>query len=443
MAPQPPDSFKTAGYTRGAGTKDDAPRAVVVCPYPKHGAPARDMLAYKEEETVSLAHTLGLETVARETLLLSRPSPSLLIGGGAADRIAETAEEADAELCVFGCLLTPIQQRNLEKRLNMKVIDRTALILEIFAARATTKEGTLQTELAAQEYLRTRLVRSWTHLERQRGGRGFLAGPGESQIESDRRAIRERIASIKKKLEKAVTTRRLHRKKRKEIPYKIVALAGYTNAGKSTLFNALTQADAPAEDKLFATLDPKIRPVRLPGGRVIMLADTVGFISDLPAELVAAFRATLEEVSEADLVLHVRDAASPMAQEHKADVEETLAGLIDEETRASGVVEIMNKADLLERPPVNDGAFPVHVSAINGAGLDSLKEAIEAHFAGGDTAFRARVPQEEGKLIAFIHDTAVVKELRYEDGYAVIRAVAGEKALARLQKRLGQAMTLL
>lgn len=433
-----PRYLRTVGEGRGDGhaTRPDAVRALVVCAYAKQNAPGEELRRYKQEETESLAGTLGLEVVHSTTLLLSKPSPSVLIGGGMAETLKARAEEEEAELCVFGCLLTPIQQRNLEKTLGMKVIDRTALILEIFAARASTAEGRLQTELAAQEYLKTRLVRSWTHLERQRGGKGFLGGPGERQIESDRRAIRERIAVIKKKLDKTVRTRRLHRKKRQDVPYKIVALAGYTNAGKSTLFNALTAGGAVAEDKLFATLDPKIRPVSLPGGRTIMLADTVGFISDLPTELVAAFRATLEEVSEADVVLHVRDAASPMAIEQKADVEHTLSGLIDMNMMQHSVMEVMNKADLL--PPLPDGAASaaLYVSALSNSGMDALKHALANRLAEDETAYRVTLPVGNGDIPALLHTCGTVRNTAYEeDGSILIDVLLTDEAAGKIRYR--------
>jgi GTP-binding protein HflX len=421
------------------------PDAVVLCPWIQGKAPiAEDMLDYKEREAVALAETLGLKVKHRETVRITRPSPSTYIGSGLVERLKPLTEGGETVL-VMNCAISPVQQRNLERALQCKTIDRTALILEIFAARASTSEGKLQVELAALEYEKTRLVRSWTHLERQRGGsggRGFLGGPGETQIESDRRAIRERIGLIRRKLEKVVNTRGLHRSARKKVPYPVVALAGYTNAGKSTLFNAVTQSDVLAEDKLFATLDPSLRMAKLPSGRRALLADTVGFISDLPTELVAAFRATLEEVALADVILHVRDISCPMATDQKADVEAVLDQILPPEEREGRVVEALNKADLL--PPEqrdvlflheNDKDVPaVAVSALTGEGISRLLAAVDAVLAKSETEYRVAFPCEDGAFRAFLCRNASVHGIRAEGEACVAYAGMTEKQYGRVRK---------
>jgi GTP-binding protein HflX len=308
--------------------------------------------------------------------------PATLLGSGQMEAQGAALKAASVDVAVLDAQLSPVQQRNLENAWGCKVIDRTGLILDIFGERAATREGALQVELAHLEYQRSRLVRSWTHLERQRGGFGFLGGPGESQIEADRRLISDRIVRLKKELEQVRRTRGLHRSARKRVPYPIVALVGYTNAGKSTLFNTLTGAAVMAKDQLFATLDPTMRGLRLPSGRQVILSDTVGFISELPTELVAAFRATLEEVAEADVILHIRDAAHPDSASQRADVIEVLesmvaSGLLDAEWQRRSI-EVLNKADLLggiANVPARHNT--IAVSAISGEGLGTLKAAIE------------------------------------------------------------------
>lgn len=398
---------------------------LVLHPHFKHGELASRSPEGRLAEAVGLTHAIQLDI--RESLVVpvSEAKPATLIGQGKIEEIKVIVTEHEIALVVMDCKLSPVQQRNLEKAWSCKVIDRTALILEIFGARARTAEGKLQVELASLNYQKSRLVRSWTHLERQRGGFGFLGGPGESQIETDRRLIRDRITKIKRELETVVRTRELHRKTRREVPYPIVALVGYTNAGKSTLFNRLTGATVEAVDKLFATLDPTIRALTLPAGMKIMLSDTVGFVSDLPHDLVAAFRATLEEVLEADLILHVRDISHEETEAQKQDVETVLKELFDKGHEMPPLIEVWNKIDLIApasrpEPPApryetNLASLPV--SALTGEGTDALLARVEEILSERFyvTAHYTLRPHQ-GKQMAWLHSHgSVLKEDQQEE----------------------------
>jgi GTP-binding protein HflX len=356
----------------------------------------------------------------RTILPLRAPRPSTLLGGGQVEQVAQEVKLHGIAVAVVDAQLSPVQQRNLERAWGCKVIDRTGLILEIFGERARTREGALQVELAHLDYQRTRLVRSWTHLERQRGGFGFLGGPGESQIEIDRRLIGDRMAKIRRELEEVRRTRGLHRGARKRVPYPMIALVGYTNAGKSTLFNALTGAAVYARDQLFATLDPTMRGLKLPSGRSVILSDTVGFISDLPHELVEAFRATLEEVAEADIILHVRDIAHPNSAAQRADVIGVLDGMVKDGTLDEAwperTIEVLNKADLLDDAALSElaglGERALLVSALTGAGLDRLRAALDARLSAGLPVHRITLGPAEGAALAWLYAHGEVLERR-------------------------------
>ena len=383
--------------------------AVVLLPYSKNTPDLRDPEA-RLDEAVSLTKAIDLNVVHNECVSVREIKAGTYLGQGTIDRLAGIIESEKVDVVIMACHLSPLQQRNLEKAWNTKVIDKTALILEIFGQRARTKEGVLQVELAHLTYARSRLVRSWTHLERQRGGAGFLGGPGETQIELDRRLIDEDIVKIKKELAEVKKTRELHRKARKRVPYPIVALVGYTNAGKSTLFNRLTKADVFAKDLLFATLDPTMRQVRLPNGQNIILSDTVGFISDLPTELVMAFRATLEEVLEADIIVHVRDYSHPDTEAQKQDVESVLCDLGLSETVENGMLEALNKIDMLpdderdcifEKSARHPNKWPI--CAKTGEGLDDLLLAIQNRLTAGYKKIDIKIPIADGKGIALAY----------------------------------------
>ena len=401
-------------------------------------------------ESAGLARAIQLDVVAEEIVPLPQPRPATLFGSGKVGELATLIGESNVTLAIVDHALSPVQQRNLEKAWSCKVLDRTGLILEIFGQRAATREGRLQVELAHLTYQKSRLVRTWTHLERQRGGFGFLGGAGEAQIETDRRLIDERIAAIRKELVVVVKTRGLHRAGRSRVPLPIVAIVGYTNAGKSTLFNRLTGAAVSAKDQVFETLDPTMRELRLSGGRRAILSDTVGFISDLPHALVAAFRATLEEVVGADLILHVRDISHPETEAQRHDVEAVL-GELGIETEAAGgpVLEVWNKADRLsaperadaERAIVRHGHRAVLVSAHTGEGVEALLAAIDRRLGAHDEILSVQIPVGHGRLLSWLHAHAEVLAEETEESGAIIARIriapANRGKLAGQLKRAG------
>ncbi|MBY5581995.1 GTPase HflX [Rhizobium leguminosarum] len=398
------------------------------------------------EEATGLAQAIDLDVVNGQIVPVNDPRPATLLGTGKIGEIKALLDERDSGLVIVDHPLTPVQQRNLEKEWNAKVIDRTGLILEIFGRRASTKEGTLQVDLAHLNYQKGRLVRSWTHLERQRGGGGFMGGPGETQIEADRRMLQDRIIKLERELEQVVRTRQLHRAKRRKVPHPIVALVGYTNAGKSTLFNRITGAGVLAEDMLFATLDPTLRRMKLPHGRTVILSDTVGFISDLPTHLVAAFRATLEEVLEADLILHVRDMSDADNQAQSSDVMRILNDLgIDEAEAEKRLIEVWNKIDRLE-PEVHDtmvqksagASNVVAVSAVSGEGVDTLMEEISRRLSGVMTVATIRLPVDKLALLPWLYDHAIVDSREdNEDGTITLDLRLSETEATELERRIG------
>ena len=415
-------------------------RAAVILPWERHGRDASGVdqpraAEARLAEAVGLAASIGLVVVHSAVLPLRLRRPSMLFGEGQVATQGQAITQNHVEVVIVDAALSPVQQRNLERAWGCKVIDRTGLILDIFGERAATKEGTLQVELAHLQYQRSRLVRSWTHLERQRGGFGFLGGPGETQIEADRRLIDDRLVRLKKDLEQVRRTRGLHRSARRRVPFPVIALVGYTNAGKSTLFNALTGAEVMAKDQLFATLDPTMRGLKLPSGRRVILSDTVGFISQLPHELVEAFRATLEEVSEADIILHVRDAAHPETTAQRNDVIKVLDDMVADGTLDADwpdrMIEVLNKADLLggiAEVPAREGA--IAVSAITGEGLEALKEAIDFRIAQGMEVVDYDVPTYDGARVAWLYQHGEVVE-RYDDDAAVhmkVRLLPADRA---------------
>ena len=391
-------------------------RAIIAVPeLPREGS--RRSAEARVEEAEGLAGAIGIDVIAAKPLRVRTVRPATLLGKGQVEEIAELAKANEAKLLIVDSALTPIQQKNLEDEAGTKVIDRTGLILEIFGERAATAEGRLQVELAHLDYQAGRLVRSWTHLERQRGGFGFLGGPGETQIEADRRLIRDRMAKIRRELDQVKRTRGLHRDRRQRAPWPVVALVGYTNAGKSTLFNRLTGEAVFAENLLFATLDPTMRDIRLPGFDKVILSDTVGFVSDLPTELIAAFRATLEEVREADLLVHVRNMAHSDREAQREDVEDVLASLGLAEEGAPPRIEAWNKVDLLAAEARNrlieearrrEDVVPI--SAVTGEGIDELRDRVAKCLRTGEQVHEVRLSVSAGEKLAWLHARGEVLE---------------------------------
>jgi GTP-binding protein HflX len=443
---------REAGHARGRGRI----KAVVLAPVlgskkSARGAKSRSTSERSPQarldEAVGLAAAIDLDIKASGLVPVPNPRPATLFGSGKVEELAGLMRAEEAELVIVDHPLTPVQQRNLETAWDAKVLDRTGLILEIFGSRARTREGRLQVELAHLVYQKSRLVRSWTHLERQRGGFGFLGGPGETQIETDRRLIGERIDVIRKELEQVKRTRSLHRKSRERVPYPSAALVGYTNAGKSTLFNALTGAKVLAEDTLFATLDPTIRALPLPGGSKAVLSDTVGFISDLPTTLIAAFRATLEEVIQAELILHVRDIADVASASQRDDVNAVLAELgIEAEGEPDRVMEVWNKADLLDAAALkriekeSKGAGTVLVSAVTGYGLKMLLAEIERRLNRARDMLMIALKPEEGALSNWIYENCeVIEREDLGEGVTALRIRIAPEKRARLARLAGPA----
>lgn len=423
-------------------------RALVVHPDIRAEKKGRRTPQARLDEAVGLAAALDLEIVDSRVEPISTVRPGTLFGSGKLNEIKGVISGLKIGLVIVDGALSPVQQRNLEKAWAAKVLDRTSLILEIFGERAQTREGALQVELAHLTYQKSRLVRSWTHLERQRGGLGFVGGPGETQIEADRRMIDERVERIRKQLEKVARTRGLHRKKRQKAPHPVVAFVGYTNAGKSTLFNALTGASVMAEDMLFATLDPTMRAIETGSGRRVILSDTVGFVSDLPTQLVAAFRATLEEVLEADVIVHVRDISSPETEAQAEDVRDVLITLGLSENAVEEAIEVYNKVDMLDdetlqsrhqeasrRPNV------VCVSALVATGVESVLEAIEAELSRDDLSLDIVLPFDAGEALAWLYEQGAVNDRKDGNDGINLSLTVSKSDADRFAKRFGYNFT--
>ncbi len=430
-----PDKFQ---WTAEEAQKPE--RAIVLVP--EFDAPVERSRSSRLEEAIGLAEAISLDVIESGVIPVKAPRPATLFGSGKVDELTGIIKSSDIGLAIIDHTISPKQQQNLEKAWNCKVLDRTGLILEIFGERAQTKEGRLQVELAHLNYQKGRLVRTWTHLERQRGGLGFVGGPGETQIEADRRLIQERINRLERDLEKVRRTRDLHRSKRKKVPHPVVALVGYTNAGKSTLFNRLTGAGVMAKDLLFATLDPTLRQLSLPQGTHAILSDTVGFVSNLPTHLVAAFRATLEEVIEAELILHVRDIAHPDSEAQAEDVYSVLDQLGIAEEGHDRVIEVWNKIDQLDRDAVEamktvrtTTEGPLLISAVTGEGVDELLSRIEGELSDEDSVMNIVLPLDEMTMLPWIYENAhVISRQDADDGSVILEIRAGREIRPKLHR---------